>query len=320
MTTMIDPQKGNVPTGLPGAEQVLFQQAVPRHLVHRISNTEVFVTGLRVTGFNSFEVAARWPASHGFYGPAAGETHDPVLLLECLRQAGLLIAHVAFAVPADHMFVTHEKTFEVDPAGLRTDGAQPVDVTIDVTAHDVRKRGKGFAGMLFEYRCLRGGVEIATASIRWSCVSAAGYARLRGRYLRAEPLAFDGSGPVPPEPVGRCDSVDVVLAEEPDRPGWVLRLDPSHPVIFDHPIDHAPGMALVEAARQAARLTIGAPGALPVGGTLSFRHYVEFETPCHVSAEVEQDPENGTTTRVRVLFEQDGHVAAEARLEMLVAG
>ncbi|MFI6341435.1 ScbA/BarX family gamma-butyrolactone biosynthesis protein [Streptomyces sp. NPDC050535] len=36
---------------------------------------------------------------------------------------------------------------------------------------------------------------------------------------------------------------------------WLLRLNTSHPTLFDHPQDHVPGMLLLEAARQATHAT-----------------------------------------------------------------
>ncbi|MFF8732844.1 AfsA-related hotdog domain-containing protein [Streptomyces sp. NPDC015171] len=33
---------------------------------------------------------------------------------------------------------------------------------------------------------------------------------------------------------------------------WQLRIEQDHPVLFGHPVDHAPGMLLLEALRQAA--------------------------------------------------------------------
>lgn len=320
MTTMLNPETGPVRGCLPGAEPVLFQQTVPRHLVHRTAGSDVFVTDLRVTGYNSFDVAARWPGDHEFYGPATPGTHDPILLVECLRQAGLLIAHVAFGVPLDHMFITHEKRFAVSPAGLRTNGTDPVEILISVTARDIRRRGGGFAGMVFDYRCLRDGVPIATGAIRWSCVSAAGYARLRGDRVNAVAPAVGRDGAVRPELVGRRDVRDVLLAEVPGRTGrgWQLRLEPGHSVIFDHSVDHAPGMAVLEAARQAALIVTGQPRMLPVGGDFSFRHYVEFDAPCLVLAELEGETGGGIAV-VRTVLEQEGHVAAEGTLELMCA-
>ncbi|HEV2780665.1 MAG TPA: ScbA/BarX family gamma-butyrolactone biosynthesis protein [Actinophytocola sp.] len=320
MTAMINQWNGRLSQDLPKAEPALFTQTVPRHLVHRTAGSEVFVTGLRVTGHNTFEVGARWPGSHSFYGPITRDSHDPMLLVECLRQAGLLIAHVAFEVPIDFMFITHEKRFAVLPAGLRTAGTQPVDILINVTAHDIRRRGRGFAGMLFEYRCFRDGMPIARAAIRWSCVSAAGYARLRGEHLNATSPPVTGCRMVTPELVGRRHRRDVVIAHEPERRrAWRVRLDPDHPVIFDHSVDHVPGMAAVEAARQAALIVVGRPHALPVAGDFSLHRYVEFDEPCLVHANLDDGIEGGLAV-VRVVLEQGGHTAAEGTLEMLLSG
>jgi hypothetical protein len=318
MTTMINPQMGPLSEDLSSAEPALFQQTVPRTLVHRESSAEVFVTDLRVTGFNTFEVDARWPGRHGFYGPTTRYSHDPMLLIETMRQAGLMIAHVAFEVPADFQFITHEKRFDIAPGGLHTAGDEPVDVMISVTAHDIRRRGRGFAGMLFEYTCYRDGRAIATAAIRWSCVSAAGYARLRGEHCGVAPLPCDGMVAARPDRVGRTEEINVLIAEDPEGRGWLLRLDPHHPVVFDHPVDHAPGMAAVEAARQAALVLLGAPRALPIRGDFSLRHYVEFEAPCRILVSVAGVAHDGASI-VRVVLEQDGHTAAVGTLELLNA-
>lgn len=317
MTTMINPSTGPLPDGLPSAEPVLFQQTVPRHLVHRTSSSEVFVTGLRVLDYNTFVVSARWPGAHAYYGPTTKYSHDPILLLETLRQAGLLIAHVAFEVPLDYKFITHEKQFDITPIGLRTNGLAPVDVEISVTAHDIRRRGRGFAGMLFEYTCFRNGVEIAKAAIRWSCVSAAGYARLRGEHFDVAPPVTYGLGPVRPELVGRSNVMDVMLSEAPGVDGWMLRIDPDHPVVFDHSVDHVPGMAAVEAARQAALIVLGRPLSLPIRGDFALQRYVEFDQPCLVFAELDSIGDDRTRT-IRITFEQDGHTAAEGTLGLLV--
>jgi hypothetical protein len=295
---------------------MLFQQTVPRHLVHRMSTSEVFVTDLRVTGYNTFQVSARWPGIHSFYRPTTRFSHDPVLYLECLRQAGLLIAHVAFDVPEDFKFITHEKRFDISTDGLRTNGLRPVDVLITVTAHDIRRRGKGFAGMLFEYKCFRDGVQVGSAAIRWSCVSSAGYARLRGEHWNVTPGPVDGYRAVPAHVVGRRDERDVFLAECDDDRGWLLRLDPRHPVVFDHPVDHVPGMAAVEAARQAALIVLGQPQALPLRGDFALQRYVEFDKPCLVIADADRTIDD-RTTRIRVTLEQDGHTAAHGTLDML---
>jgi len=315
MTTMINPQMGPLSEGLPGAEPMLFQRPVPPNLVRRIRPSDVFVTDLRVTGYNAFQVGVRWPAEHLFYGPATRDSHDPLLFLESLRQAGLLIANMAFDIPTEHKYITHDKHFSISPAGLRTNGGRPVELVIAVTAHDIRRRGRGFAGMRFEFVCYRDGVQVGTAGYRWSTVSAAGYARLRGERGQAEPMPDPEAVPVCPEAVGRRDQIDVMVAKLPGQDGWLLQIDAEHPVVYDHPIDHVPGNGAIEVARQAALLVLGQPDALPLRGELSFLHYIEFDKPCMVYATVDRVCADGATA-VAIRIDQDGHTAAQGVLEL----
>jgi hypothetical protein len=313
MTTMINPQMGPMSEGLPSAGSALFERTVPPRLVHRVHDTDVFVTNVRVLSYNTFEVGVRWPGSHDFYGPPTSDTHDPLLFLESVRQAGLLLAHVAFDIPNEYKFIIHEKRFSLSTSGLRTNGTEPVDVYLIVTAHDIRRRGRGFAGMRFDFACMRDGEQIAFAQYVWSCVSAAGYDKLRGDYRTAMPPARAGRDLVAGATVGRRDELDVMLAETPDAGVWELCIAPDHPSVYDHHFDHVPGTGAIEAARQAALLALGRPTALPIKSDFTFQHYLEFHQPCLVRAEV--DPEDGPST-VRITFEQDGRVAAQGTLQM----
>ena len=313
MTTMINPPRGPLSEGLPSADQALFEQTVAPKLVRRVVSDDVFVNDLRVLGHNKFEVGIRLPAAHIFYGPATTRVHDPLLFLESVREAILLIANVAFAIPPEYKYITHEKEYSVSVDGLRTDGNRPVDLVGIGTAVDIRRRGRGFAGMRTEFTCYRDGVRIGTAAYRWSCVSAAGYARLRGERKSAAPASREGVAVVAPELVGRRSEIDVMLAETPR--GLELCIDPAHPVVFDHPIDHVPGNGAVEVARQAALLAIGKPHAVPTRCEFSFEHYIEFDSPCLVRPTVERVRPDGTSV-VRVLFEQGGNTAASSTLEL----
>src|SRR2546430_10767527 len=237
---------------------------------------------------------------------------------ECQRRHGLLLAHVAFDIPNEYKFAIHEKQFSVSPAGLPTDdGGRPVDVKLIVTAHDIRRRGRRFAGMRFDFACMRDGEQVAFARYLWSCVSAPGYDKLRGTRRQAVPPSRAGFELVAPARVGRRDELDVMLAETPVADVWTLCIAPDHPSVYDHHFDHVPGTGAIEVARQAALLALGEPTALPVRSDCSFTHYVEFDQPCLVHAEVEFVGEDRIAT-VRVTFTQDGRTAAECRLGMLV--
>jgi 2-oxo-3-(phosphooxy)propyl 3-oxoalkanoate synthase len=312
MTTVIKGQAESSNPELWSAGRLLITQSVPPGLIRRTNSTDVFVTHLGVLAENTFEVGVRWPGSHSFYRPVAPHLHDPLLFLESVREAGVLIAHAGYEIPKAFKFLTRDKRFRVDePEGLRTNGSDPVDVTLVVTARDIQRRAKSFAGMLFDAECYRDGVRIGSAAYRWSCVSAAGYARLRGQYRDAVPEAPTDTSPVPHDLVGRCASIDVMLAETAGRNTWLLRVDPEHGVIYDHPMDHVPGNAIIEAGRQAALLVTNRPDAIPVGGELEFHHYIEFDQPCTVTAV----PLSGTST-VRLAFDQAGVRMADGTLSL----
>jgi hypothetical protein len=90
---------------------------------------------------------------------------------------------------------------------------------------------------------------------------------------------------VPAADVGRALAADVVLAEP--APGRTdrrrLRVDTAHPVFFDHPLDHVPGMLLLEAARQAALLQTGGERA-PNAYDAVFHRYAELDEPLWIEA------------------------------------
>jgi hypothetical protein len=98
---------------------------------------------------------------------------------------------------------------------------------------------------------------------------------------------------------------------------WQLRVDQSHAVLFDHPVDHVPGMVLMEAARQAALLTVGEPDALPVRCHFTFDKYVELDAPTIVTA-APMPPAIRGNRGVEVKFEQASSTVATGLLDMLV--
>jgi hypothetical protein len=124
--------------------------------------------------------------------------------------------------------------------------------------------------------------------------------------------------PVPPPLVGRDRGADVVLAPTGDMKVWEVRSDLNHPVLFDHRVDHLPGMVLVEAMRQAACLATGWPELLVTGLSSRFDRYVEFDQPCLVRAEAGPAALGGTP--VRVVLEQGGGTVAEGELMVRSTG
>jgi hypothetical protein len=159
---------------------------------------------------------------------------------------------------------------------------------LDVTCSDVIRRGARVGGMTMTVQASWHGLAAAYVRTKFNNQSPAVYQRLRGEngdMARAHARALPPGPPFTPELVGRQCGTDVVLAAAPDLAPdhWFLRADLDHPILFDHPVDHAPGMLLLEAARQAA-LARSPRTASVIGMTTRFIRYTEFDVPCHVSA------------------------------------
>ncbi|MEU9079225.1 ScbA/BarX family gamma-butyrolactone biosynthesis protein [Kitasatospora sp. NPDC048538] len=302
------------PYAHPGPGYDFHERTVSRHLVHRTSVSEVFLTGWQATGPYDFLLGAQWPRLHGFYRLPGDRYHDPLLLAETIRQAGLLIGHAGFGVPRDHQFVMEDLSYALAPDGLRTIAVtdEPASLMLAVRCEDVRMRHGRLVSLRVHTEVTRAGRPVGHGTGQLRVVSPASYARLRGPGPRgAVPPA--PPAPTAPELVGRAHPGDVVLSPTLRPDTWLLRTDARHPVLFDHALDHVPGMLMLEAARQAAQRLRHPEPVVPVEFVSSFDHYIELDRPCLVRAVHEQAPD-GRRLPVRVLLVQDGRTAADCRL------
>lgn len=219
---------------------------------------------------------------------------------ETIRQLFPLLCHAAYEVPFGHHLVWERYDCTVEPEVLRPGPAMP---ELRVTCRDLVHRRGRLSAMTMHAELVRDGVVRARARSRFTIQAPAVYDRLRGERAdtaRAMAAAVPVPEPAPPKTVGRDRAADVVLSPA-DRPGlWQLRVDTRHPQLFDHPVDHVPGMLLLEAARQAAQAVRRPARVLPVAMEAAFHRYVEFDRPCWIEA---RPLETGT---VRVTARQDG--------------
>ncbi|MFF4156664.1 ScbA/BarX family gamma-butyrolactone biosynthesis protein [Streptomyces sp. NPDC001678] len=255
---------------------------VPREYVHRAAVSEVLLTSWKTDRSECFSVGAQWPRGHALFAPSGGY-QDPLLLVESVRQAGALLAHAAYEVPLTHQFLMRRMSFSALP-GLFAVSPEPTEVELRISCHDVVRHGRLLAGMRYHAHVWRDGRQLATAQASFSCMSPAVYRRLRGERRVTSPLAVPLG--VMPASVGRAAARDVVLAATtsatPRR--WQIRVDTTHPVLFDHPVDHVPGMVLLEAARQAALAAARIPDAVLVELESEFVRYSELDAPCWIEA------------------------------------
>ncbi|MFI9307620.1 ScbA/BarX family gamma-butyrolactone biosynthesis protein [Streptomyces triculaminicus] len=277
---------------------------VPREFVHRAAVAEVLLTGWSRVDEERFRVRAQWPRGHSFFTPVSGGWHDPMMVAETVRQVGSLLAHAEFDVPLGYQFLMWHLDYAVHTEHLAI-GAAPAELVLDVVCSEVRRRGRVLTGMRYDVAVHRDGAVAATGSASFTCTSPEVYRRIRGPRLPGTPTEA-GSPPVAPEHVGRASVFDVVLGgDDRDRPGrWLLRADGRHPILFDHPVDHIPGMVLLEAARQAATALAPHPVVFPASLTGAFHRYAELDSPVRIAAD-RDDPDASGSFVTRVSGHQD---------------
>lgn len=103
-----------------------------------------------------------------------------------------------------------------------------------------------------------------------------------------------------------------------------MLVDDTHPVMFDHPLDHLPGMLLLEAGRQAGFTATEAIAGLPADTLLSC--YLQFARFCEFGQEtiVHAEPKNVSRRHSVALFHiritQGGKDAATGVFEIGLGG
>lgn len=250
-------------------------EPVRAELVHKRRDDGVVLATYRQVADEEFELITECPER--FYSPKNGHL-DPLFVVEAVREATILVAHVGYAVPTESSFSMQGIAATVLEADWPTTSDSPLNMRLAVRNVQVR------AGQL---RSMQTQVEfqvdhqiVGRGSGDALVLRPAAYARLRQGQSARE--FYSGSTRLLAEEVGRDLQRDVIIGTHGDA--WSLVLDTSHPYLFDHPLDHVPGMVLLEGARQA--FCNMRPGALIESIRGSFDRYADLEPEITIRATV----------------------------------
>ncbi|MGC5033614.1 AfsA-related hotdog domain-containing protein [Micromonospora sp. DT229] len=301
-------------------------------LIHRHHADEAFLADLARTGPDTFTAVAVLPSAHPHYGGHTGpsRTMDPLLLLECARQAETYAAHTLFGVEPDAHFVLRSWSTEFSPSppGVRD---CPTELRLTAQTRNPRTLGARLGRLEYDFELWAAGSRVGRVLMDVGYVSAAAYTVLRSRRRRggAPPssdtfVALDGR-PADPSTVGRTRPTDVVLLDVDSRGSLStarLRVPTENQSMFDHAQDHVPAMVLMEAARQFAALVVAEAGGPAPSRTrlvaieATFDAYAELDDPVDLTAAAPVGSAAGWS--VDVHFQQTGAQIAQARIVMAV--
>ena len=266
-----------------------FDATVPRQFAHKRAVEEIFLTDILVRESRGQVLAcAQLPRSHSLYNEIENGFHDLLLILEIGRQGMTIYGHAWLDVPEGTAFVMSALRAEVIDLEALRQGAAPAELVIDVPFGGERRDGRG---RVRGYH-LRGSGAIDGRPAIDFCGDAllipeALYERVRSVRVEGQPEIPPAPLPVEPARVGRRSPRNVVVSDAASSEGELrcaLLADPSHPSFFDHPLDHVPGMLMLETARQTALLYVGELGWPPAETVLDaceacFTQYAALSPP-----------------------------------------
>jgi hypothetical protein len=303
-------------------DELSFDRNIPRGIVHRESIAEVFLTDAHRTP-DGAAFAAQLPRNHSYFSDHRGTaaTYDALLLVEVFRQVAIYYAHTFLEVARSEKFVFGSADFEIlDEQTLRI-GACPGHCVIEAHVVDEKVRDGQVIGLTLEMVASIEGRVAAREAMSYQWMPGGVWKKIRDRGRVALGLPPQHSIPQPvhvarmrPESVGRHNPRNAILAN-PELVGPELRtltiIDTNHPSLFDHALDHVPGMLQFEAARQVAMASANAALGLDTNRmvmhrlNMKFTKFGEFERRTEARATVRTDGEGGALADVHLTQDDD---------------
>ena len=322
---------------LPAAESTVlrFDRTVDRGLLHRSALCEVFLTDTRRVDDTSYAAAAQLPPAHRYYTDhlnTAG-VPDPILLLECCRQAETYGGHAYFGVDDETVFILKRWSMSLRP-DAQVDLKRPGELVMQVHTAGVQAPGGRLRGLTYSMDMTVDGQDVGTTSMDVGYLPTEVYHHLRSDHEGRSPArsdaahlrAVDRDEPVvAPHTVGRQLPDNVLLIEQSADRHYRIRRAFDHSSLFDHPQDHLPGLVMTDAARQAAVHSTAADTGLPAaqltvtGFDGSFSRYAEVDRPTELTV-TSTTPDVAGGFAVEVLAQQADAVITRFSIALSVAG
>ncbi|MFF7365050.1 ScbA/BarX family gamma-butyrolactone biosynthesis protein [Streptomyces sp. NPDC008125] len=253
---------------------------------HRVQPDDVLIRGYRRLAENTYALDIDWAGRHVFFEPALGSVHHHMLIAQTLRQIGLSLAHTEFEISSAHQFLMSGMSYSVDPR--RSTDLSPIRAEAVCT-------WTGRNGIRIAIALEQHGSVFVRSESGFSWVSDRVYRRLRGAHLTGRPGVMPA--PVGAPPVGRRAADEVVLGASGRAHHWELIADTGNPALMDHPVDHVPGLVVMEASQQAAHAVVAGTGDrswCPLATDMRTSRYIEFDAPCWIDAREVPLPETSS--------------------------
>ena len=266
-------------------------------------------------------VGVRLPRAHSRWSDTADPYHDIVLIAEALSQTGIIAAAQVAGASPELFFMPRQMRVVQDPLEHNRRGPDAVRMalTVDVassTAVKRRREGRPPGGWLHADCAIEGRPSgICEVSCAW--LNDDMYEMLRGERAGRTDVEVYRPAAEAELNTGRRHVENAVITrlcdgETSGTHRSELLVDTSDPTFFDLPLDHVPGLMLLEAMRQAATATACRqlriePETVHVHeANLGFSRFAEYDAPVTIDTSLDE-----VTSVVSIHLHQAGKTLSE---------
>ncbi|WP_448233182.1 AfsA-related hotdog domain-containing protein [Microbacterium lacticum] len=241
------------------------EQRVTKELVHKVHETGVALAAAERITSSTFRILIH-PRMREVI---SGRRRDPVAGLEVMRQIGLLLGHHAGSVPLGWAFLLQELAYTSIARAIENPGrSEEVWAVAEIEATEVRQ-GRT-VGMRANVDFHQSGQYTSRGSGSFRCVPPETYRALRRH--------------APVRSIGSAVQTDATLLDTHVTPSGLtakLGWPTGNRLLFDHDVDHVPGMLLAQAGVSAHEKISSVP---PRSLSLKCHSFAEIGEPILVSA------------------------------------
>lgn len=249
-------------------------QRITRQQVHKESESGVFLTTIEDLGQSVFKVGIDCSA---IAEPLFPNGMSPLVGLEIVRQVGLLIGHHAVKIPLDWAFLLHELSFAPESTPAHDADTRPdIYAIIEINSTTVARSGVVDLDARVGFHIADALVAVGGGGFR--SVPRRTYRAIRRRHVNASVTDTQSTDDALIDPIRDGSTLTALL-------GWPT----ANSLIFDHDVDHIPGLLFARAGLDAHR---SLSGLTAEGARLRCSRFGEIGMPTDVRCSYD-----GITTR-----------------------
>jgi len=315
-----------------------YDQTVPKKMVHRAAINEVFITSGRRIADSQFECAAQLPRTHTYFNDHIHQTkyYDILLFVEVFRQASIYISHAFLNVAVTDKFIYSSGNTHILSRETLVVNDCPTNARVSIEVLDEHIRQGVRSGVTLELVIIIDGVAVAQERVALKWINSASWDRMRQKGMATIPNPFNHDiqlpPPIDPAHVGRELKSNVVLGKKFDRSkeniSTQVIVNQTNAGLFDHALDHIPGMLIMEAFRQTSLLLVKqslqfeAHELLFTECNVEFTKFGEFGINTICNAKVVSNDTSGNADVIEILLTmtQLGAIIANGSLKLAAIG